>query len=118
MASAQNYDSTGPARLWAPNPIQPGEGLNKVQVPGYGEYFDGAFVKELSAYYNDGQCGHLTEIGVCVAKRGASGHLKKSFIGSGPPQFDSWTPFPPGPPCPMNTEGHALFANGGHGQCN
>lgn len=116
LAIAQNYDSTGSARLWAPNP--PPYVPEKIVVPGYGAYAEGTVVSTFEAFYQDGQCGNLFERGVCTAKQGAQGYLKKTFIGSGLKEFDGWRKYPEGPSCPMNTEGYAITTLGGHGICN
>lgn len=73
-ATAQTFDSTGSARLWAPTPPKD-SAPEIIQVPGYGAFADGGVVKGFD-YLEDnyGGCQRTQYIGVCTAKKGAPGY--------------------------------------------
>lgn len=82
-AHGQYYDSTGGARLWAPNPSTGVNTPEVIDVSGYGKYPEGAML----AVYS-GKSGAVTTFYACVVKKGGGG---------GRPPLTSGTS------CPYNT---------------
>lgn len=72
FANAQNYDSTGGTRLWAPNP---NPGVNTpatVPVPGYGSLAEGAVSNSWEVQTATG-CFPSWTYGICVVRNGGPG---------------------------------------------
>ena len=86
---AQNYDSTGNVRLWAPSP--PGANL-PIVVPGYGPLGEGAISNSFNLQTTGG-CFPASTYGVCVVKNGGAGYSLPSSDGT-------WHNL-----CPSNTYG-------------
>ena len=75
LADAQNYESTGSARLWAPQPPVTNP-VGIVDVPNYGVMLEGAVVKRYAyQIFNNGAQGR-TEIGICTANKNGPGLYK------------------------------------------
>ena len=65
---AQNYDSTGNVRLWAPNPSPSVNPPPSVDIPGYGKYPEGSII----AVYS-GKQYPVTTFYACIARSGGGG---------------------------------------------
>lgn len=75
---AQNYDSTGTVRLWAPKP----EGnLSPVVVPGYGPLGEGAISNSFTVQ-TAGGCFPAWTYGFCVVKNGSAGYSVSGHDGT------------------------------------
>lgn len=120
MVMAQNYDSTGAARLF----VTPQASQVETNVPGYGNFSEGAVVRRFIISWGGGQCGNTEERGICVVRKGNNGSLKGSLyygaMGYHYLDLDEWrgnTKTSSTPVCPMNTIGEVMSVSGGFQNC-